>query len=58
MSFFHIYVLTIRAIDPWYFRTLHVVFAGVLLFALVPGWKTETTWTGFRIAGHRSSCSC
>jgi len=39
MSFFHIYVLTIRAIDPWYFRTMHVVFAGVLIFALVPGWK-------------------
>jgi TRAP transporter 4TM/12TM fusion protein len=41
MSFFHIYVLVIRAIDPWYFRTLHVVFAGVLVFALVPGWKTK-----------------
>jgi TRAP transporter 4TM/12TM fusion protein len=41
MSFFHIYVLTIRAIDPWYFRTLHVVFAGVLVFALVPGWKMK-----------------
>ncbi|MBM4307481.1 MAG: hypothetical protein FJ123_12205, partial [Deltaproteobacteria bacterium] len=26
MSLFHIYVLTIRAIDPWYFRTMHVVF--------------------------------
>lgn len=39
MSFFHIYVLTIRAIDPWYFRTMHVVFAGVLVFAIVPGWK-------------------
>lgn len=39
MSFFHIYVLTIRAIVPWYFRTMHVVFAGVLVFALVPGWK-------------------
>ena len=39
MSIFHIYVLTIRAIDPWYFRTMHVVFAGVLVFALVPGWK-------------------
>ena len=43
MSFFHIWVLTIRAIDPWYFRTMHVVFAGVLLFALVPGWKTKRT---------------
>jgi len=41
MSVFHIYVLTIRAIDPWYFRSLHVVFAGVLLFAMVPGWKTK-----------------
>jgi len=41
MSFFHIYVLTIRAIDPWYFRTLHVVFAGILVFALVPGWKMK-----------------
>jgi TRAP transporter 4TM/12TM fusion protein len=40
MSLFHIYVLTIRAIDPWYFRTLHVVFGGVLIFALVPGWKS------------------
>jgi TRAP transporter 4TM/12TM fusion protein len=41
MSIFHIYVLTIRAIDPWYFRTMHVVFAGVLVFALVPGWKMK-----------------
>jgi TRAP transporter 4TM/12TM fusion protein len=39
MSLFHIYVLTVRAIDPWYFRTMHVVFAGVLIFMLVPGWK-------------------
>jgi len=39
MSLFHIYVLTIRAIDPWYFRSLHVLFAGVLVFAMVPGWR-------------------
>ncbi|MBM4308369.1 MAG: TRAP transporter permease [Deltaproteobacteria bacterium] len=39
MSLFHIYVLTIRAIDPWYFRTMHVVFAGVLIYAVIPGWK-------------------
>ncbi|HLA28735.1 MAG TPA: TRAP transporter permease [Syntrophales bacterium] len=39
MSLFHIYVLTIRAIDPWYFRTMHVVFAGVLVFTLIPGRK-------------------
>ena len=39
MSLFHIYVLAFRAIDPWYFRTLHVVFGGILIFALVPGWR-------------------
>lgn len=36
MSIFHIWVLTVRAIDPWYFRTMHVVFAGTLIFALIP----------------------
>lgn len=35
-SLFHIWVLTIHPIDPWYFRTLHVVLGGVLLFAIVP----------------------
>jgi TRAP transporter 4TM/12TM fusion protein len=40
MSVFHIYVLLIRAIDPWIFRSIHIVFGGVLLFPLVPGWKT------------------
>ena len=38
-SLFHIYVLTIHPIDPWYFRTLHVVFGGLLLFAIVPAAK-------------------
>jgi len=40
MSAFHIYVLLIRAIDPWIFRSIHIVFGGALLFALVPGWKS------------------
>jgi len=39
MSVFHIYVLLIRAIDPWIFRSIHIVFGGALLFPLVPGWK-------------------
>jgi TRAP-type uncharacterized transport system fused permease subunit len=39
MSVFHIYVLLIRAIDPWIFRSIHIVFGGALLFSLVPGWK-------------------
>jgi TRAP transporter 4TM/12TM fusion protein len=39
MSLFHVYVLIFRAIDPWYFRSLHVAFAGVLVFAWFPGWR-------------------
>lgn len=38
VSLFHIWVLTFRPIDPWYFRTLHVVMGGILVFAYVPGW--------------------
>jgi TRAP transporter 4TM/12TM fusion protein len=38
ISLFHIWVLTIRPIDPWYFRTLHVVMGGILVFFYVPGW--------------------
>jgi TRAP transporter 4TM/12TM fusion protein len=40
MSAFHIHVLFIRAVDPWIFRSIHIVFGGVLLFALVPGWRS------------------
>lgn len=39
MSLFHIVVLTVRPIDPWYFRSLHVLFGGILVYAFVPGWK-------------------
>jgi len=38
-SLFHLYVLLIRPIDPWYFRSLHILFTGVLCFLLLPGWK-------------------
>ncbi len=37
VSLFHIAVLTVWAIDPWYFRTLHVVMGGILVFVYVPG---------------------
>lgn len=37
VSLFHIWVLTVRPIDPWYFRTLHVVMGGILIFVFVPG---------------------
>jgi TRAP transporter 4TM/12TM fusion protein len=36
VSLFHVWVLTIRPIDPWYFRTLHVVMGGILVFIFVP----------------------
>lgn len=39
MSLFHVYVLIFRAIDPWYFRSFHVGFAGILIFAMYPAWK-------------------
>jgi len=39
MSLFHIIVLTVRPIDPWYFRSMHVLFGGLLVYAFVPGWK-------------------
>ncbi len=39
MSLFHIVVLVFRPIDPWFFRSFHVVFAGILVFSLFPGWK-------------------
>lgn len=51
MSFFHIYVLIFRAIDPWFFRGFHLAFAGTLTFALYPGWKKAPTdrlhWVDF-----------
>ncbi len=47
VSLFHIWVLTVRPIDPWYFRTLHVVMGGILVFVYVPGWgkaKAMPNW--------------
>jgi len=39
MSLFHAYVLLFRALDPWLFRSTHLVMGGLLLFAVVPGWE-------------------
>jgi len=36
MSLFHVAVLIFWPIDPWYFRTLHITFGALLVFALVP----------------------
>jgi TRAP transporter 4TM/12TM fusion protein len=39
-SLFHLFVLLIRPIDPWYFRSAHLLFTGSLCFLTVPGWRT------------------
>ncbi len=36
MGVFHIYVLGFRPIDPWFLRGSHLVFGGLLTFALYP----------------------
>ncbi len=36
MSLFHVAVLIFWPIDPWFFRTLHITFGALLVFALVP----------------------
>ncbi len=38
-SIFHLIVLLVWPIDPWYFRGLHIVFLGTLCFLLYPGWE-------------------
>ena len=38
-SLFHFYCLLIRPIDPWYFRSTHIIFLGILCFLLYPGWE-------------------
>ena len=37
MSLFHVVVLIFWPIDPWYFRSLHITFGALLVFAIVPG---------------------
>lgn len=37
----HIYILNFNPIDPWVFRTTHVVFGIVLGLMLYPGWRTK-----------------
>ena len=36
---FHVIILVFYPIDPWLFRTYHLVLLGVLGFLLIPGWK-------------------
>lgn len=42
MVVYHIAVLIFRPTDPWVFRSMHVLFASVLAFALVPARQRST----------------
>jgi TRAP transporter 4TM/12TM fusion protein len=38
-ALFHLYILNLHPIDPWLFRSAHLVFGTILGFILFPGWK-------------------
>lgn len=39
---FHLYILNFNPIDPWVFRSTHLVFGTVLCLMFYPGWKTKS----------------
>ncbi|KAB2951798.1 TRAP transporter permease [Heliorestis acidaminivorans] len=54
-ALFHIASLVFYPLDPWVFRTIHVVTLSVLGFLLLPGWtkacKTNPHWSDWLLAG-------
>jgi TRAP transporter 4TM/12TM fusion protein len=38
-ALFHLYILNFHPIDPWVFRSSHLLFGLILGFMLFPGWK-------------------
>jgi TRAP transporter 4TM/12TM fusion protein len=38
-ALFHLYILNFHPIDPWLFRSIHLLFGAILGFMLFPGWK-------------------
>jgi TRAP transporter 4TM/12TM fusion protein len=38
-ALFHLYILNFHPIDPWLFRSSHLLFGLILGFMLFPGWK-------------------
>lgn len=41
-ALYHLYILNINPIDPWVFRSTHLVFGTVLGFMLYPGWRSKS----------------
>jgi len=42
MALFHLYILSMKPINPWIFRATHLFFASVLTFCLVPYKRTSS----------------
>lgn len=41
-ALFHLYILNLKPIDPWVFRSTHLVFGTVLGLMLYPGWRSKS----------------
>lgn len=41
-ALFHLYILNFNPIDPWVFRSTHIVFGTVLTLMFYKGWKTKS----------------
>ncbi|WP_085993090.1 TRAP transporter permease [Oceanobacillus senegalensis] len=41
-ALYHLYILNLNPIDPWVFRSTHLVFGMVLGLMLYPGWRQKT----------------
>lgn len=41
-ALYHLYILNFNPIDPWVFRSTHIVFGTVLTLMFYKGWKTES----------------
>jgi TRAP transporter 4TM/12TM fusion protein len=42
-ALFHLYILNFHPIDPWLFRSSHLLFGLILGFMLFPGWKKASS---------------
>jgi TRAP transporter 4TM/12TM fusion protein len=41
-ALFHLYILNFNPIEPWIFRSIHLLFGTILGLMLFPGWRSKT----------------
>lgn len=41
-SLYHLYILNFNPVDPWVFRSTHLVFGAIIGFLMYPGWRTQS----------------